>query len=369
MLSYGNKMGKWVLILAGAVGFAAPAFGQNLHRSAFQRSLVEPGDPARDLFNEGQRFYDQSRFGDAERRFRQVTERYPRSSVADRAEYYLIRTLHQTGKTVEALNHINSFRKTYPNSAWNLDVEEEKMDLTNQIPPAAQAILIRQGVAPVQPAPPHPVAPRPPAVAIRPVQIQNLDPQISFLQEAMRVMFRNDASRALQIASERLKADMADPVVISSMSILVSNASVQSLPILIDIAKNSPDMRARKDAAYWMTRVSSDKDMIVDTLMGLLPTLSDDNTDGVTYALGQIRTEKSFNALAGIVTDKSRSQKVRTQALVALGQAHDPRTVALLGNIANSDSDLSLRIEAVRWLGQIRSPEATQVIEKILTKK
>jgi HEAT repeat protein len=182
-------------------------------------------------------------------------------------------------------------------------------------------------------------------------------------------MFRNDASRALQIASERLKADMADPVVISSMSTLVSNASAQSLPILVEIAKNSPNMRARKDAAYWMTRVNSDKDTVVDTLMGLLPTLTDDNTDGVTYALGQIRTEKSFSALAGIVTDKTRSEKVRAQALAALGQAHDARTVGLLGSIANGDSDLSLRIEALRWLGQIRSPEATQVFEKILLKK
>jgi tetratricopeptide (TPR) repeat protein len=369
MLSYGKQMGKWVLILAGAVGFAAPAFGQNVRLPAFQRNLLEPGDPARDLFNEGQRFYDQSRFGDAERTFRQVTERYPRSTVADRAEYYLIRTLRQTGKTVEALNHINSFRKTYPNSTWNLDVEEEKMEITNQIPAAAQAILIGQSVAPLRPVPPRPAAPRPvpphpPAIAVQPVEIQNFDLQISFLQEAMRVMFRNDASRALQIATERLKADMADPVVISSMSILVSNASAQGLPILVEIAKNSPDMRARKDAAYWMTRVNSDKDRIVDTLMGLLPT--DDNTDGVTYALGQIRTEKSFNALAGIVTDKSRSEKVRTQALVALGQAHDPRTVALLANIANGDSEL--RTEALRWLGQIRSPAAMQVLENLKKK-
>ena len=244
------------------------------------------------------------------------------------------------------------------------------MEITNQVPAAAQAILIRQGVAPqrVPPRPvaPRPVAPRPPDIAVRPIEIQNFDLQISFLQEAMRVMFRTDVSRALQIASERLKADMADPVVISSMSILVTNASAQGLPILVEIAKNSPDMRARKDAAYWMTRVNSDKDRIVDTLMGLLVT--DDNTDGVTYALGQIRTEKSFNALAGIVTDKSRSEKVRTQALVALGQAHDPRTVALLANIANGDSDPALRIEALRWLGQIRSPEAMQVLENLKKK-
>jgi hypothetical protein len=366
MFSYGKQMGKWVLILAGSVGFAAPAFGQNARPPAFQRNLLEPADPARDLFSDGQKFYDQSRFVDAERTFRQVTERYPKSPIADRAEYYLIRTLRQNGKIGEALNHINAFRRTYPNSTWNLDVEEEKMEVTNQVPLATQAILIRQavGVAPI-----HQVQPRPPAIPVRPVDVQNLDPQISFLQEAMRVMFRNDVSRALQIASDRLKIDMADPVVISTMSTLVSNASTQGLPILIEIAKSSPDMRARRDAAYWMTRVNSDKDTIVDTLMGLLPTTADDNTDGVTYALGLIRTEKSFNALAGIVNDKTRSERVRTQALVALGQAHDPRTVALLGNIANGDSDIALRTEALRWLSQIRSPEANQVIENLLRKK
>jgi hypothetical protein len=368
MISYGKQMGRWVLILAGSVGLAAPGLAQNPRPPAFQRNLLEPADPARDLFSTGQKFYDQYRFADAERIFRQVTETYPKSSVADRAEYYLIRTLRQTGKTADALNHINAFRKTYPNSTWNLDVEEEKMELTNQVPAAAQAILIRQGVGPLRPAPPRlPAVTVPPAVVPR-MEIQNLDLQISFLQEAMRVMLRNDASRAVQIASDRLKADMADPVVIASMSMLVSNASAQSLPILVEIAKNSPDMRARRDAAYWLTRLNSDKDMIVDTLMGLLPTLTDENADGVTYALGQIRTEKSFNALAGIVTDKTRTEKVRAQALVALGQARDPRTVALLGNIANGDSD-KLRFEALGWLYQIRSPEAIQIIENNLKKK
>ena len=364
MISYGKQMGRWVLILAGSVGLAAPGLAQNARPPVFQRNLLEPADPARDLFSSGQKFYDQYRFADAERIFRQVTETYPKSSVADRAEYYLIRTLRQTGKRAEALNRINAFRKTYPNSTWNLDVEEEKMELTNQVPPATQAILIRQAVGPLHPVPPHPTA-----VAVRPLEIQSLDLQISFLQEAMRVMLRNDANRALQIASDRLKVDMADPVVIASMSMLASNASAQSLPILVEIAKNSPDMRARRDAPYWMTRVNSDKDMIVDQLLSLLPALSDENTDGVMYALGDIRTEKSFNALAGIVTDKTRSEKVRAQALVALGQARDPRTVALLGNIANGDSDIALRREALRWLSQIRSPEANQVIEKILSKK
>jgi hypothetical protein len=356
------RTGKWILILV----MAAPAYAQNHGRPPlYQRNLVEPGDPARDLFVAGQQFYDQFRFADAEATFREVTQKYPRSSIADRAEYYLIRTLVRTGNNAEALNHINAFRKTYPKSPWNGDVEEQRMQLTNQVPAAAQAILVRVGARPV----PLPPRPAPPAVRVDPIEIQNLDPQISLMQEALRVMIRSDIPRAVQIASERLRANMADPVVISTMSTLAISAVPQGLPILVEIAKNSPDIKARKDAVFWLSRAPANKDLIVDTLVSLLPTLGDDNCDAVTYGLGQIRTEKSFNALAGLVTDKTRSEKLHQQALLVLGQAHDPRTVPLLENIATGDSDIRLRSEAVRWLGQIRGPEATSVLENLLRKK
>ena len=103
--------------------------------------------------------------------------------------------------------------------------------------------------------------------------------------------------------------------------------------------------------------------------MGLLPGKNEDDGNAITFALSQIRTEKAYNALAGIVTDKSRSEKLREDALVALGQNHDPRTVTILSNIATGDSDMRFRTEAVTWLGQIQSPEATQVLENLLRKK
>jgi hypothetical protein len=355
------RTGKWILILV----MAAPAYAQNARFPLYQRNLVEPADPARDLFMVGQQFYDQSRFAEAEATFREVTQKYPKSSVADRSEYYLIRTLIRTGNSMEALNHINAFRKTYPRSPWNGDVEEQRMQLTNQVPPAAQAILIRAGVRPAA-VPPRPA---PPAVRVDPIEIQNLEPQISLMQEALRVMIRSDIPRAVQIASERLRANMADPVVISTMSTLATSAAPQGLPILVEIAKNSPDIRARKDAVYWLSRAPADKDLIVDMLVGLLPTLSDQNSDAITFALGQIRTGKSFSALAGLVTDKTRSERLHQQALVALGQAHDPRTAPLLENIATGDSDIALRREALRWLSQMRGAEANNALENVLRRK
>src|SRR5438477_5594081 len=73
-----------------------------------QRSLLPP-DAARDIFNAGQTLYDQDKFSEAEKRFREVVAKFPQNDIADRADYYLIRTLTQLGKKDEALTRINTF--------------------------------------------------------------------------------------------------------------------------------------------------------------------------------------------------------------------------------------------------------------------
>ena len=217
----------------------------------------------------------------------------------------------------------------------------------------------------------------------------------------MRAFFRNDADRAIQIAIVRLKTDMADPVVLSTLDAVAQSASTQVLPFLLDVAKNSPNLRARKDAIFFMTQSQVNKDAVVDTLTGLVPTVTDDDSDAVTFALGQIRTEKALNALAGIARDKNRSEKMRNsaifcigqsgvpnrvallddiykngdstqlkmQTLFALSQTHDPQAISILANIAASDPEFTLRRQAGMWLGQMKSPEATQAIENLVRKK
>ena len=344
-----RSLKKCILIFAAVFAMTPGLFAQ--------RSFVEPssGDPARELFNTGQSYFDQFRYADAEKTFREVIARYSRSTVADKAEYYLIRTLCQIGRTDEALNRINLFPKAYPKSSWNGDVEELKMQLTNVVSAKARTILVQ----------PFPQILFPPST-----DLASMDVQISMMQETLRAMFRVDVPQALQITNARLKANLADPVVLSALPVLAMNASPQGLPFLVDIAKNSPSLKARKDAIYWMSRAPGDKDSVVDTLMGLLPGMNEDGANAITFALGQmIRTDKAYNALAGIVIDKMRSDKLREDALVALGQNHDPRTVTSLANIATGDTDIRFRTEALTWLAQIHSPEATQVLENLLRKK
>ena len=85
--------------------------------------------------------------------------------------------------------------------------------------------------------------------------------------------------------------------------------------------------------------------------------------------IGQSGVPNRVPLLDDIYKNGGDSLKLRTQILFALSQTHDPQAVSILGNIAASDPDFALRKQAVMWLGQMKSPEATQALENILRKK
>jgi hypothetical protein len=413
---------NWIpkLILTACVPLALASVGSaqvRIWKQAQPLSLMPP-DEARDIFNAGQRYFDEYKFGDAENKFREVTRRFPANAIAARADYYLIRTLVRVGKKNEALNRIDAYAKQYPKSQWLDDVQELRIELTNQIPPKAEVILrpfyvnaapATQAPSPspfgaVPAAPPTPAAapPAPPRPAPFPVFFQNADPEVSLQQEVMRAMFRTNVDRAIVIATERLKADPGDPVVLSSLNVVAASPAPEAMSMLLTIVKSSTNPKARRDAIFWLGQSRGDKDAIVDTIVGLLPTLAEDDSEAVAYTLSQIRSDKSINALVTIARDKNKSEKTRTnsvfwigqsraqnrvrllddiykssmdnskirqQVLVALSQTREPQAVTLLGNVASTDPDIEVRKQAVFWIGQSRSTEANQVLEDLLRKK
>ncbi len=415
---YSNK--KWIskftltvpitLALASAL---APSASAQIRVLAGRQALLPP-DEAREIFNTGYKFYDERRFTDAENKFREVIGRFPKNPIADRADYYLIRTLAQVGKKAEALNRIDAFAKEHPKSNWLPDVQEFRIQLTNQIPPRAESILI-QRVSRTPPKPPAPPAYAPfgpagqtvtavptPFSVFATIGFQSPDSEISLQQEILRALFHSNGDRAIEISMDRLKANPADPVVLASLNLVAATHSGQGVSMLLGIAKNSANIKARRDAIFWLGQSRNDEDAVVDTLTGLLPSLGEDDSEAVAYTLSQIRSDKSINALAAIARDKNKAEKtrnsaifwigqaraanrvalledlyknsmdnskVRQQVLYALSQTHEPQAVTILGNVASTDPDIEVRKLAVFWLGENKSPEANQALEKLLQKK
>ncbi len=110
---YSNR--KWIFrVMLAGIGIMAMVTGASaqiqIHNIDLRnRFLPKLLDQARDLFNAGQEFYDEGKFAEAEKRFREVIQRFPQNVIADRADYYLIRTLKQLERKTEALSRIDAF--------------------------------------------------------------------------------------------------------------------------------------------------------------------------------------------------------------------------------------------------------------------
>src|SRR5262249_5413707 len=153
--------------------------------------------------------------------------------------------------------------RQYPKSNWLDDVQEFRIQLTNQIPPRAESILLSGPPAPAAPprvfvtaqgfnAAPPPVPAIPPIPPFPQIGSQGSDPEISLQQKVMRALFHNNVDHAIEIAGERLKTNPADPIVMASLHLLASSRSAQATSMLLGIVKSSPNAKARRDAIYWL---------------------------------------------------------------------------------------------------------------------
>jgi hypothetical protein len=400
-------------VALGALSVEAPR--------AFATPPQQQSDTARTLFNRGRDLMDDSRYVDAEKQFREVLLKYPKSDQADKSSFYLITALIKLGRSRQALTEIANFERNYPKSSWMHDVQEKRISLTNQVPENLAGVLTVSAVGSYAPAPeqvgsapaphrvisPQPAAPQRvqqnavrPASVLRTPSVPAADPETSLQQEILRVLLLNNPNRGLDVSAERLKADPSDPVVLANFSNIASSGSNRAQPMLVSIAKTSTSLKARRDATFWLARSATDKDAAVGTLLEILQNTSAPDTEGaVASALAEINTARSTAALKDIARDKNKSLAARRAAVQSLSRANtpdqlatledlykgaadnaqlrrlivpvigrifNPRTVSILANISKSDSDLTVRRNAVQALSIRREPEAIKALEDLL---
>src|SRR5262249_54505131 len=150
------------------------------------------------------------------------------------------------------------------------------------------------------------------------------------------------------------------------LNLIASSRSAQAIPMLLGIVKNSPNPKARRDAIFWIGQSGVDGDIVVDTLLGLLPTVGDDDCESLAYTLSQVPSTKSLNALATIARDKSRSEKVRTSVVTWIGQSRGTNRAGFLEEIyKNSMDNPKIRQQVLYSLSQTREPRAVTVIGNV----
>jgi len=163
---------------------------------------------------------------------------------------------------------------------------------------------------------------------------QSADPETRLQQEVFRSLLRNNADRAIELATERLKTNPADPVILGNLSAIANSGSAKAQPLLLSIAKTSTSTPARREATLSVVRNRDDKDALA-----LLEDLYKANADNV---------------------------EVRRVVVSSIGRMSDPRAVTVLANIVRNDTDESIRRSAIRALGTRQDQESMKVLEELL---
>ena len=118
---------KTIGILLATLALPCVVSAQNVTVRVPRHFVTPASDEARETFNAGRQLYDEDNFAEAERKFREVIQKFPRHPIADRADYYLIRTLTQLGKHRFLENTTRSTRSRHMSHFCHRDGKFEKV--------------------------------------------------------------------------------------------------------------------------------------------------------------------------------------------------------------------------------------------------
>jgi tetratricopeptide (TPR) repeat protein len=325
---------------------------------------------ARALFTEGRNFWDEGKFGEADRKFREAITRFPRAEQSDRTAFYLITTLIKLGRTAEARTEIENFYKNYPQSSWKSDVDEKRLTL-NGLP----APLI------VRPAgePGHHFGE--PISFARTTEVTVTAPfrliaSPSLEQEVLRQIIERDADSGIQAATKRLKTNSSDPAVIANLGAIANSHSSHAVPFLVNIAGNSSSSpNVRIQAMFWLGRNHSDKEAFGKALIELLK--NDDSAGLVANTIGRLNASDRRATLSQIahspnadrvamlerIYRNSSNLQVRAQVLLAAGPVTDAAARTLLGDAFQNDKEPMVRRAAAQALSARKDVDVKALLE------
>ncbi|HEX8178600.1 MAG TPA: HEAT repeat domain-containing protein [Pyrinomonadaceae bacterium] len=292
-----------IALVIACVGFVRPRTArgddqdiQKLNRFV-QTSKVDT--PAMKMFREGRDMIEAENWPQAAAKFKSFVNDYPKDKDVDAALYWLAYALQKQGRKDEAVAPLERLMKNFPNSGWRREAE------------ALLVVLGRRDA--IQQA----------------FDRDNCEIKILALQS----LFEADEDRAINFVTDVLRANSTECPALraAAVSLLGSHGGARAVPILIDIARNQPDMKLRLTA---------------------IKRLGEQNSDTVADDLARLY-------------DTDRTPEVRSQILRALSEMHSPRAESKLIEVATSGDDLSLRQTAIRRLGERDSPNTLDALIRL----
>lgn len=280
-------------VLAGGVVRVSARGSDDPAMKKLNNTVQNKGDsPASKSFREGRDLIESENWPQAADKFQSYVKEYPKDKDIDAALYWLSYALKKQGKKEEAKTHLLRIVAEFPRSSWSKEAKSMLVELGYQ--KEINDVLEN-------------------------VRRQNENCELKML--ALQSLFESDEERAFTIVSDILKNNTATDcpgLKSAAVSLLGGRGGPRVVPILMDIARNNPDLKLRLTA---------------------IKRLGDQKNDSITDELIKIY-------------DGEQSKDVRVQILRAFGESGNARAQAKLIEVARAGNELVLRQYAIRFLGE-----------------
>jgi hypothetical protein len=301
---------------------------------------------AKALFVEGRDLWEDGRFADAEKKFRDALTRYPRAEQSDRTSFYLITTLIKLERIDEARAEIQGFNRNYPRSTWRSDVDEKRM--TIGMPGVLFGTYRLHLTIPAVPVPPQPLG-------------FGFMPNAGVEQEVFRVIIQADPNKAILLAKDRLKANPSDPAIVSNFSVIAGSGSPQAFPFFVFVASDGPVPNTQTQARFWIGRLNNAEDAVGKAFVALT---ADRNLPVVVDVLSQSNPAERSNVLRQVVQYPSLEkvnalekvykattvQPFRSQIVESAGTIPESAAREFLTDVAMYETEYPVRLTAIHAL-------------------
>jgi HEAT repeat protein len=300
-----------------------------------------PQDPADSLYRAARERLNWNAYRDAARLFREVYNRYPRSSYAAQAYYYQAFALYRMGTQADlraAQDALRVLRKDYAEAeVTHYEAEQLLARVQSRLAELGDEDAAR-------------------AVYDRAVELEE-DTDREWQDEewdrcsqedevrmaALHGLINMDPEQAKPILRKVLeRTDECPEIRTQALMILSQSSSEEDLPIFLHVAQNDPNRDVRAQAVMWIMNIPGDASIraLEEILMG-----SDDyDIQGAALmALAQHRDERATQTLREFALREDVSMELRAQAIMWVGYDGTEESKQFLREIYESTEDREIK--------------------------
>ena len=347
---------KTILIGLCTLALGAGVSGAESAASPVGRAIVAARGSAEDaadsLYRLGRQAINDDNYERAISIFRQVVDKYPKSTPAGDALYWRAWAAYQLGRErhnkeyfESALESIELLQKNYPKATSISDAR----DLRTRIRTAQASLGNSQAAGDIA------------AQAKELAQSKTCSGADDEMRmAALQGLMSMNSTDALPILKQVLA--QRDPCRVGlrkqAVYMIAQRRGDDVVASLLEVARNDPSNEVQSDAVYWLSTTRSDRaTAALDSI--LFQGRDNELRTKAVYALSQVGTERASQALRRAAQDEKLPDDVRGQATYWLGNAR-LADLDFFRSLYKSTRSSNVHGQIVQAVVGLRTPEATQ---------